>query len=300
MTPRRIPGGRFPFRGVGDCFDPLTWDKAVWTGKEVLFWGTKDAAYNPSTNTWRKLPRPPIWGDPAFAVWTGHQMIGWGGGGGDSVMNDGAAYNPAINSWKRLPPAPLNGNGRLTTGTWTGSEVVVAGGYAPGRTSERFFADAAAYDPARNTWRRLAPMPIAVSASTAVWDGRDVLLFDAVERRGRGSTKPVTRGLAYDPAMNHWRWIPDMEYPRGGDATAWTGQELAVWGGTIGAHVIPPHGETYDPTTDTWSAMPRSPLRARYAPIAVWTGTSVFIWGGEDARNWGRLHDGAAFTPGSP
>ena len=91
-----------------------------------------------------------------------------------------------------------------------------------------------------------------------------------------------------------------MGYPRGGDASAWTGHDLVIWGGIIGDHTIPPHGETYDPTNDTWSAMPRSPLRARYAPIAVWTGTSVVIWGGEDARNWGRLADGAAFTPASP
>jgi hypothetical protein len=90
-----------------------------------------------------------------------------------------------------------------------------------------------------------------------------------------------------------------MEYPRGGSATVWAGRELVVWGGTLG-HTIPPHGETYDPTSDTWSAMPRSPLRARYQPIAVWTGTSVLIWGGQDARSWDRLTDGAAFNPSTP
>jgi hypothetical protein len=289
-----------PFRGVGDCFDPLTWDKAVWDGKEMLIWGTTDAAFNPSTNSWRHLPRPPVPASPAFAVWTGRQMIGWGGGGGDFLMDQGAAYTPATNSWKRLPPAPLEGNGRLTIGAWTGSEVVVAGGEAIGRTGMRFFRDSAAYDPTRNTWRRLAPMPIGESAATAVWDGKDVLLIDAEGPATTYTTKPETRGLAYDPATDRWRWIAGMEYPRGGDASAWTGHHLVVWGGTIGDHTIPPHGEAYDPTMDTWSAMPRSPLRARYAPIAVWTGTSVVFWGGADARNWGRLYDGATFTPASP
>jgi len=60
-----------------------------------------------------------------------------------------------------------------------------------------------------------------------------------------------------------------MQYPRGGSPSGWTGRELAVWGGTIGNNGIPPHGETYDPMSDIWSPMRRSPLRARYAPIAV-------------------------------
>jgi N-acetylneuraminic acid mutarotase len=290
-----------PFNGVGDCFDPLTWDKAVWDGNEMLIWGTTNAAFDPSTNTWRHLPPSPLqWASPAFAVWTGRQLIGWGGGGGDAVTGEGAAYTPATNSWKRLPPAPLAGSGRLTTGAWTGHEVVVTGGEAPGRRGMHFFRDAAAYDPVGNTWRRLAPMPIAESAAAAVWDGNDVILTGAEERATPGTTQPVTRDLAYDPATDRWRWIAAMQYPRGGAAIAWTDRELVVWGGTIGDHGIPPHGEAYDPNTDTWSAIPRSPLRARYAPIAVWTGTNVVVWGGQDARNWDRMHDGAAFTPASP
>jgi hypothetical protein len=59
-----------------------------------------------------------------------------------------------------------------------------------------------------------------------------------------------------------------MQYPRGGSVSGSTGREL-VRGGTMGDNGIPPHGETYDPMSDTWSPMPRSPLRARYAPIAV-------------------------------
>jgi hypothetical protein len=94
-----------------------------------------------------------------------------------------------------------------------------------------------------------------------------------------------------------------MAYSRLGAGYAWTGHELVVWGGILGENTIPPHGETYDPATDKWSAMPRSPLRARYAwqpPIAVWTGRSVVFWGGTDARNGDRLWDGAAFTPATP
>lgn len=289
-----------PFRGVGNCYEPLTWDKAVWDGKEMLIWGTTNAAFNPSTNTWRHLPPSPLkWASPAFAVWTGRQMIGWGGGAGDAVTGEGAAFTPATNSWKRLPPAPLAGNGRVTTGAWTGHEVVVAGGMALGRRGMHLFRDAAAYDPGSGTWRRLAPMPIAQWASAAVWDGHDVLLTSGEVRRTPGTTEPQTRILAYDPASDRWRWIADLEYPREGAASIWTGTELVVWGGTLGTQ-IPPHGEVYHPATDAWTAMPRSPLRARTGPVAVWTGTSVVFWGGQDARTWNWTEDGAAFTPASP
>jgi N-acetylneuraminic acid mutarotase len=285
------------YDGAGGCLDPITWDRGVWTGKELLLWGTTNAAFNPSTNAWRALPDPPTWGDPAFAVWTGRQMIGWGGGGGDLLIDEGAAYTPSTNTWKRLPPAPLAGDGRLTTGVWTGSEVIVVGGEAAGRRSERFYADVAAYDPRTNQWRRLAPMPVGLSG-TAVWDGTDVLVVNAQTRDPSNPyrTHQVLRGLAYDPITDSWRWLSAIEYSRDGAATVWTGHELVVWGGTVG-DTIPPHGETYDPSTDEWSAMPRSPLRARYAPVAVWTGTSVLFWGGQDARNWNRLSDGAGFRP---
>jgi hypothetical protein len=61
--------------------------------------------------------------------------------------------------------------------------------------------------------------------------------------------------------------------------------------------LIPPHGEAYDPVKNAWTALPRSPLRGRVAPAAVWTGTSMLIWGGfTEGRDFA---DGAAFSPGT-
>ncbi len=156
---------------TGDCGDPLMTDRAVWTGKELLLWGTANAAFNPETNRWRRLPDPPTGtGGPAFAVWTGRQMIGWGGGGGDLLLNDGAAYTPATNTWKLLPRAPLQGRGRRdAAGVWTGTEMIVAGGFAPTSRGQRVFSDAAAYDPRTNTWRTLVSMPVAEWSGSAVW-----------------------------------------------------------------------------------------------------------------------------------
>jgi hypothetical protein len=79
---------------------------AVWTGRHVLVWGGVSGrngtslpphgeAYNPATNTWTALPAAPLHGraDP-IAVWTGHQMIVWGGDFGSTAYTNGAAFTP--------------------------------------------------------------------------------------------------------------------------------------------------------------------------------------------------------------
>ncbi len=84
---------------------------AVWTGHRVLVWGglagsnptwappAHGEAYNPATNQWTALPASPLHGRGfPSAVWTGHQMIVWGGNipqaTTDIFFTDGAAYTP--------------------------------------------------------------------------------------------------------------------------------------------------------------------------------------------------------------
>jgi Kelch motif len=76
---------------------------AVWTGRRVLVWGGTTGrdgtavpphgeAYNPATNAWSALPQAPLHGRSGpLSVWTGHQMVVWGGDG----YLDGAAFTPS-------------------------------------------------------------------------------------------------------------------------------------------------------------------------------------------------------------
>jgi N-acetylneuraminic acid mutarotase len=289
------------------CFEGS--DQAVWTGHELLLWGISNAAYDPASDTWRKLPRPPAGaGGPSVVVWTGTQMIGWGGGCCDEQLADGAAYTPATNSWRMLPPSPLAG--RHASGAWTGTEMIIAGGqggYDPKTGHAVAFADVAAYDPTVRTWRKLPPMPVGRAGDyDAVWDGSEMLVVGGVTA---GSTVPLARGVAYDPARNDWRWLAPMAYPRSGFVSGWVGDQLVVWGGLSGSYrasTIPPNGETFDPRSNQWSSLPQAPSRARVSLVGVWTGTEFVIWGGDDARDMAKqmskstaLYDGAALTPPS-
>ena len=284
------PRGRAQYLGNHD---------AVWTGKEMLVWGTR--AFDPRTNRWRRLPAPPAGG--GIVVWTGHELIGWGGGCCGDASADGAAYDPATNRWRRLAHAPLAGR-QDPTGAWTGRELIIL----PGRDPDgKRLEGAAAYNPATDSWRRIASLPIPPAGANAIWDGREVLVTGGT----RAQRAPSERGFAYDPTTNRWRRLPAMDFARTGPAAVWSGKHLLVWGG--GAEVagsdapaIPPHGLVYDPRRNRWSPLPQAPLLGRVGPTAVWTGHELIVWGGETTEcrarrpcHTRRFADGAAFTPGS-
>jgi hypothetical protein len=263
-----------------------TTDVAVWTGSRMLVPGQTSAIYNPATNTWHRMPLAPMSMSGAVSGWTGHRFLAWGGTCCEDTSHDGFAYNPGSNTWRKLPTAPVSPR-RSASGTWTGRELVVAGGYKFGSSHTIMpFRDAAAYNPATGKWRKTAPMPRSESGATAVWDGKEILFIG-----GSGQKGLTSRGLAYNPAANRWRLLPAMAYPRFGFAAVWTGRRLLVWGGLTASGTPPPHGEAYTPATNKWTALPDSPLRGRANPVAVWTSSRMIVWGGT-----GRT-DGAVFTP---
>lgn len=98
---------------------PAPGEPVVWTGERLISWGinaedTDDSGDSPDADTGSDGP-PPVRGgsyDPAAdrwqtfaagplssrvihtAVWTGQEMLVWGGTGGESALGDGAAYRP--------------------------------------------------------------------------------------------------------------------------------------------------------------------------------------------------------------
>ena len=186
---------------------------------------------------------------------------------------------------------------------WTGRELVlfVSGiSAADGAPLPDELARAAAYDPATDTWRRIAPLPDARHGATAVWDGREILVVGG--RSGDGS--PTGVGFAYNSATNGWRRLPAMETGRMGAVAAWTGSRLVIWGGELGrtSFVVARTGLAFDPAVERWSRLPQAPVKGRVDPVAAWTGRELIVWGGFGARDGRpeRLADGAAFTPRAP
>jgi hypothetical protein len=137
----------------------------TWTGTEVLLVGGhtwshpevahRDAlAYHPTTNRWRRLPDMPLARFGHAAVWTGRQLLVWGGlstpyderTGAYRTPAHGVAYTPATGQWSALPTAPLRGR-TPSVAFWTGRDMIIWGGEAA-RPPFPWLTDGAAYRPA--------------------------------------------------------------------------------------------------------------------------------------------------------
>jgi N-acetylneuraminic acid mutarotase len=274
--------------------------KAIWTGKEMLVWGAfHSLAFNAQTKQWRSLRKSLPRG---IVVWTGREAIGWGGGCCADAQSNGEAYNPATDTFRKLARSPLAPSQR-PLGAWTGRELIVfVSGFGPdGKAWPARLARAAAYDPAANTWRRIAQLPGAGTrfAGIAVWDGREVLAVAAGAK--------AQSALAYNPTTNQWRRLASLPTARVGAAAVWTGKRLLLWGGQSGnASTDLGDGLAYDPQANRWSTLPTAPLRVRSGPVVAWTGHALIVWGGEIGTPAGTNtppvfpRDGAAFTTTAP
>ncbi len=227
------------------------------------------------------------------AVWTGSEMIVWGGFGGVN-LNDGARYNPTLDVW-----TPMNSVGAPVgrsehTAVWTGSRMIVWGG--SGNSGP--LNDGGSYDPVTDSWTSLNSngAPSARRLHSAVWTGREMIVWGGGIGGGIQGVTKFGDGGRYDPASNTWSAIP-----AGGSAPSarylhtavWTGQEMMIWGG-LGQGFLG-DGARFNPSTGLWTVMSTaSAPGARSDHTAVWTGTQMIIFGGSGASDF---NDGAAYDP---
>lgn len=184
-------------------------------------------------------------------------------------------------AWRSLPTGPL-GERLGFASAWTGSELIIWGGWneTPGEENfsdetARYFADGAAYDPAHRTWRTLAPAPGSGRADAkAVWTGKEVVVLG-----GRNADGVFSDGLAYDPAADDWR--PVGEGPLGsslpGDAV-WTGSEIVLTTRPYSdATGRPERILTLDPSADVWEQRRDPPAMFTKADLVV-AGDRLFLF----------------------
>lgn len=101
----------------------------IWGG--VPFTNT-GGRYNPTTDTWTSTSATNAPSARSFhtAVWTGMEMIVWGGWDGlNSFNNTGGRYNPVTDTW--VPTSTVNAPLArfFHTAVWTGTEMIIWGGY---------------------------------------------------------------------------------------------------------------------------------------------------------------------------
>src|SRR5262249_30347223 len=72
--------------------------------------------------------------DSHRALWTGSEMIVWGGFGGPSIgyLNTGGRYTPSIDSWVATSTIGAPDARDSNTALWTGIEMIIWGGSVVG------------------------------------------------------------------------------------------------------------------------------------------------------------------------
>jgi hypothetical protein len=234
----------------------------------------------------------------ASAIWTGAEMIIFGGGSTTSTPTDvGVRFSPATSTWSFLPPGPA---ARLRhVAVWTGTEMIVWGG--DGSTGP--LNDGARYNPMTNTWSSMSVVdaPSARGSAQAVWTGSEMVVWG-----GSGTGGLSTDHAAYNPTSDTWRVLSSAGAPtpnqRLRHTAIWTGSRMIVWGGDtacFSSSCAVTTGGIYDPVTDVWQpvAVPDQPS-ARTEHSAVWTGTEMAIWGGRRIESAPRpISSGALYNP---
>jgi N-acetylneuraminic acid mutarotase len=284
---------------------------SIWDGTQMISWGgegeefidpfyQRARLYDPALDLWGMSSQNPdldYWWWPT-AVWTGSEMIIWGGQYGSAITDDGARYNPMTDSWIQTSQTNVPEARAHHSGVWTGSELIVWGGST---WSEPSVSTGGRYDPATDTWTATTLTGAAGARNLheavwtgdrmIVWGGRDDILF------------PTNTGGVYDPATDSWANMTTASAPDGRVfyAHGWTGSEFLVWGG--GAYVSNwtyyQDGGLYDPVTNSWTPTNLTGAPEGRARLdSVWNGEELIVWGGCNNHDCSQdVHTGGRYNP---
>jgi len=200
-------------------------------------------------DTWTATSGPPDARDSHTSIWTGSEMIVWGGSANQITLNTGAKYNPSTDIWTVMSAANSPSARSHHTVVWSGSEMIVWGGqdenFVPLNTGGR-------YNPSTDTWSPISDTnaPTARSGHTAVWAGNDMIVWGG----GDGSDY-FNSGGRYNPNLDSWTNTSTTNAPdaRTNHTAVSTGDEMIVWGGIDAVNWFNTGG-SYNPATDSWTA----------------------------------------------
>jgi hypothetical protein len=226
---------------------------------------------------WTELPLPPEPASAPASVWTGTELLTWGGYVSnpttekDTYLRTGFTFDPSSDTWSPIPAAPEARSD--ATPIWTGTEAL----FLFGHDGTKGYSDGVAFDPATDAWRTVATAPLDPYITTAVWTGSEVIAWGS---RSRDSKNGV-EGAVYDPATDTWQRIANAPISLNSASGIWTGSAMMVFGSLLDnrnhAAADTAVGESYNPATDRWTVLPASHLSPQ-ASSAVWDGERMLAW----------------------
>ncbi len=229
------------------------------------------------------------------AVWTGQEMIVWGGTIGTSTYSSsGSAYRPDVDTWVTVSTVSAPTQRTDHSAVWTGTEMIIWGGFS----GNEYLNYGKKFSLAKGKWSAVSTQaePTARDTHVAVWAGNRMVIWG-----GENFTGVLNNGGLYDPTTDTWSSIPSANAPaaRSQASAVSTGNGLIVWGGVgerkflnSGAQLVIENGL---PGLEWRTISDVNAPSERIGHTAVWTGSKMIIWGGLDSS--GTLGDGAIYDP---
>ncbi len=232
-------------------------------GQKLFVWGGVDqnginlnsgAIYDPGLDTWQATAvsaNTPSARVLATAVWTGSQVIVWGGRTADGAAEykNGAFYDPVNNAWQPLPKDPMvarsgsigfaYGNAAFFTLGWTRNGSVLDKGAQYQILGQNWF------NATNDLLGRLEHPGFAV-------EGSKLYVVGGLDEQGQAQDA----GAVYDMTTNGWTLIKVLPGRRYGAFSAYSGSRLWVWGGRDNNDVAATPGLTLEGgNLGTWTAI---------------------------------------------
>lgn len=232
------------------------------------------AMYDPVTDSWAPMSTGPAARRGHTAVWTGSEMIVWGGVSQfNQRLNTGGKYDPGTDTWE---PTKNSGAGVPTErlnhiAVWAGDRMIIWGGDSTQDSTNT----GAYYFPGSDSWSVMPVHPSTPSARqipSVVWTGSEMIIWGGYYHGA------LDGGARFTPSTGTWVTLPTANSPakRYYHSAVWTGGQMVVWGGFDSTALA--SGATYNRAIDSWTQIANAPI-AKYGHSAVWTGSLMLIWG---------------------
>jgi hypothetical protein len=292
----------------GGIYDPLTdsWapmsldnapcrrcgHSAVWTGEYVIIWGGRSeygsseyfldngGIYDLENDAWYAVSseNPPQGKYRHSSLWTGSEMIVWGGYQYHVDNCTDWKYNLENDSWVQI--THFSRGYWEDTAIWTGSKMIDWGGHTSLYGSS---SNGRVYDPVTGSLGQIRSSPLKGRGEhSAVWTGSEMILWSGYFSDDCFRYWYYNDGARYDPEGDAWTAITTAHAPsaRKNHFACYADGKMVILGGRDAGGALKTGG-VYYPDTDTWMATSTenapSGVNSRNAVLA---GEKVIVFGG--------------------